>query len=154
MIQLAKRTSYKIGEDLVFQVGEPTDSSLKTLNYKDKYETVTYNDYSNGIGREPTSNETYLVSSKTLLDVSYYKEENGLYYYTLNLNPELAGINYRKEIAYVSGVDVNTIEFISINISFVVDKNFNLISHTTTDNYTMKYAGIKVSVNGNYSINF
>lgn len=154
MIKKASRFSFVKGGDINMELGEPTDESLKTINYSGKFENHTYEEYYKLIGREATATSNYLVSKKTVTEESSCQIENGNYTYTLTLNPLLASITSRQEIAYVSNVDENSINFLNIQITFTVDKEFNLISQTATDEYKMKYAGIGVTVNGYNSINF
>lgn len=148
MIKTANRIKFTPGEDIIIEVGAPTDDTLNIVNYNGKTKSHSYEEFHTLIGRDPKCTTGYLVSSKTVLSCSPCTIENDTYTYTLNLIPKLGGILSKHEISYVSGVDVNAVEFLSIEITFTVDKNFNLMSQTAIDQYKMQYAGIGVIVCG------
>lgn len=154
MIKKATRCSFKKGENIKLEIGSPTDENLTTINYQGKYENYTYEEYCDLNKREATIGCGYITSSKTVTAGTLDKIENNNYTFTLVFEPTLATLNYIYEIAATAGSDVNTIEFLSLTVTFTVDKNFNLIKQDSFEEYKMKYAGIGVTIKGTYNTIF
>lgn len=113
----------------------------------------TKKEYIDMVGQEPTKLFAYIISSKTVIDYSLRKSNN-LYKFEMSLHPELSTITYKKVIAFNSGANASTITFEYISISFELDDNFNIISESIDEVYSMNYAGIGVKVNAKYETTF
>lgn len=154
VIKQANRYSYKIGEDINYQHGSLSSENLRDISWQDKFDHYTYDEYSALLGREPVNQSTYIVSSKTATSMSTCSVHDGLYTYSITLNAPLSTICYVNEIGFVSGINSNTVEFSELRIDFTLDKNFNFISQTNYEKYSLSYSGIRVTITGNYNISY
>lgn len=154
VIKQASRYSYKIGEDINYQHGSLSSDDLTNIAWQDKFDYYTYEEYSSLLGREPIEQSTYIISSRTATETSPCKLDNGQYTYSITLNAPLSTICYVKEIGFVSGISYKTVEFLELRINFTLDKDFNFISQTNYEKYTLSYSGIKVTITGNYEISY
>lgn len=154
VIKQANRYSYKIGENINYQHGDLSSENLTLISWQDIFDHYTYDEYSSLLGREPIEQSTYIVSSKTATDMSICSVRDGLYTYSITLNAPLATICYVNEIGFVSGINPNTVEFSELRINFTLDKDFNFISQTNYEKYSLSYSGIRVTITGNYDISY
>ena len=154
IIKKAGRFNYKIGDTIRYQNGTPSNTSLDSVQWTDDYGDYTYDEYSELLGRRPEYESTYVVSSKTQDSASSCSINNGLYTYTIELNPTLATISYLNEISFVSDIDKSSINFSKVTLEFTVDKNFVLISQKNQEVYSVKYSGIPVTISSVYNITF
>lgn len=154
MIKKAGKFTYEIGGNIHYQEGSPTGNSLNSVTWSEKFKDYTYDEYSNLLGRNPDYESTYIVSSKTAISSSECKKSDGLYTYTITLDPTLSTMSYIKEISFVSNIDGNTVDFTSVTMEFTLDHNFTLISQKNCETYTLKYSGIPVTINSVYNITF
>ena len=113
----------------------------------------TYDEYAAMIGREPTHESSYIVSSKTALSSSECKIENGLYTYSISLHPTLSTCGYINEIAYRARCKKENVKINSITLEFTVDSNFILQNEHHTENYSFKFSGIPITLNADYIMN-
>lgn len=154
IIKNAGRFNYKIGEDIRYQNGTPSDITLDSVQWKDEYGDYTYDEYTELLGRRPEYESTYIISSKTLNSATPCTKNNNLYTYTIELNPMLATISYLNEISFVSDIEKSSINFTKVIVEFTVDENFVLISQKNQEVYTVKYSGIPVTISSVYNITF
>lgn len=154
MVKIAGKTCFKENEDIVITHGSAQSKLLNDVAWSDKTTTYSFDEYSSLLGRSPIDESTYLISSKTVQNASACEINEDNYTYTIILNPTLSTILYKNEIAYRTGIDINTINFISLQIKFTLNKNFTILYQEVTEEYSMKYAGLNVTAYTNFKINF
>lgn len=154
LIKTAGSYSFRLGDNIVITKGNAKGSKLNQVEWTNKTETYSFSDYSNKIGRLPTDETIYIVSTKTILQETVLKTENEQFLIELKLNPKLSTICYLNEIAFQTGTNKNELNFLELKINLILDSDFRLISQEIFEIYEMKYAGIKVTVNAKYNITF
>lgn len=153
MFTSAVKTTYKKGDDMIMYQGTPSGNTLDTVTWTNESQSYTYDEYSEIIGREPTHESSYIVSSKTILSASECVMENGTYTYSLTMHPTLSTFTYINEIAYRAKSDKTSIKVNSITLEFTVDSSFTLINEHHIENYSFKFSGIPVTLNADYIMN-
>lgn len=147
----AGKTTFKKGENISITKGSPSGKTLDTVAWSDKTENYTYDEYSEKIGRDPSTETSIIISSKTILSQEKIKTENGLTTFKIQFDPKKASCLYINEIAYQSGTDKSSINFQLLEIEFTVDSSCRLVSLISIENYGLKYSGIPVTLSSVYN---
>ena len=142
MINVASKAEYIENGDVVLFDGKKTSDSAYAWNNNT---SVSYDYYKNYYGRDAKSYWSYIVSSKTVLAQTKCSEENGLYTFTISLDPITSTIIYKNAIKLNSGLKSDP-EFNSIQITFTVDKDFVFKSLYVKESDIMNYVGVKVTI--------
>ena len=150
LYSLAERCTYSPNEPIRIQKGKLSGSGISSVSWTDKYEEYEYEEFAEILGREPTNQCQYIVSSKTATDYKLVSKENGKYTYEIVLDPFYATFCYVNEIAHNSGVDKSTITFKALNLKFTIDESFNIIEQYSTEVYDLVYSGIPVQTTTNF----
>lgn len=132
-------------------LGNAKGTTIDTVEWTEKYKSFTYDEYTEVLGRTAEHENSYIISSKTVVSQSKCEINNGLYTYKLVLDPIKSTLTYINEISYRSGVDKSTIDIHSVEMEFTVDKDFNLVSEHHLENYSFKFGGIPVTLLADYS---
>lgn len=154
MMKQAAYYEFKAGDDIHLIDGKPTNDLIEGVDWGEEYLCYTYEEFTEVLGRNPTDECPYIISSKTVLDSSLTIDEKGNYSFWIKLDPFFSTFTYVNEIAFIVNTDKNTISFASAEIKFTLDKNFKFLSEETIETFDLKYAGIPVTINANYTINF
>lgn len=154
MIKTAGKLSFKKGDDITIIQGNANGEAFEDVCWTDKQSTYSYDEYTSLLGRDPTNENAYIVSSKTIVSTTPCEINGNEYTYTLTLDPSLSTLTSRKEISYRTDINENTINFKSIIIKFTTDENFKILKQEVSEEYSMKYSGINVTAYTNYKINF
>ena len=152
MMKNAGKTTYTEGSEIVLQYGTPNGSTLDEVSWDGKTENYSYQEYSDLLGQNPIIESAYIVSSKTVTSTTEFLVEDGTYSFTLTLDPALSTLAYTSKIAFLSGVDKNTVKFSSVQLFVCMDKNFKILSETYTEVYSLKYSGIPVTLTATHQI--
>lgn len=150
LYSLAERCTYTPGGDIRIQKGKLSGSNISAVQWTDKYEEYSYQEFSDILGREPINQCQYIVSTKTATEASLVNKENGKYTYEIVLDPFYATFCYVNEIAHNSGVDKSTITFKALSLKFTIDESFNIIEQYSTEVYDLVYSGIPVETTTNF----
>lgn len=151
MYTTAEKTLFKKGSDIIAYQGKASGTTLDTVEWSDKQKIYSYEEYGELVGREPTHENSYIISSKTILSQSDCSISNNLYTYKIVLDPTLSTFKYVNEISYRAGIDKKTITVHSVEMEFTVDSNFQLISEHHQENYSFKFGAIPVTLFADYT---
>lgn len=143
MVKVATKSVYVDGGDV--QMYEGKESPDKTSYAWNNKNSVSVDYYKSYYGKIATSNWSYIVSSKTVLESSSCVEEDGLFTYTISLDPQTSTILYKNQIRTNSGLKNDPV-FKSIIITFTVDENYAFKSIKIAETYTMNYVGVNITV--------
>ena len=113
-----------------------------------------YQDYSNEsyialAGSTPDGIQSYIISDKTIIDQSevVYDEESGYYTFTVDLDPITSVLRYVRQVQQTSGLS-SLPTFSSVSQTITIDENWNLISISIEEKYSVIY-GVSASCSGN-----
>lgn len=113
-----------------------------------------YQDYSNEgyialAGSTPDGIQSYIISDKTIIDQSevVYDEESGYYSFTVDLDPITSVLRYVRQVQQTSGLS-SLPTFSSVSQTITIDENWNLISISIEEEYSVIY-GVSASCSGN-----
>ncbi len=113
--QLSK---YVINEKTILSVNDKNAKATTTGNGV----RTSSDDQSNGVGFDFYVPDTLV------------KGDDGYYTFSLELDPATSAIYYRNEMRTLAGADQNP-NFNSVNLTVVIDDNWNPVSVTTVENY-------------------
>lgn len=153
MFTTAAKTTFKKNDEIYMIQGTPSGNTLDTVTWTDEQLHYTYKEYSELIGRDPTCESSYIVSTKTMLSASECKIENGLYTYSITLHPTLSTCSYINEIAYRARCKKTSIKVNTVTLEFTIDSNFVLQNEHHIENYSFKFSGIPINLNADYVMN-
>ncbi len=115
--------------------------------HKGKYVDLDGGDYSNPKTTDYTIDEfddtwgkslkracIYIVSNKSCLNSTMTKTEDGNYEISLDLDPTLSVLRYVKQMVMTGGLSEAPV-FHSVNLTFIVDKDVNLLTFKTYEVY-------------------
>lgn len=106
--------------------------------------TVTYAEHEENWGKTLKRPVIFIISSKTVLDNTTFKTDNG-YDITLSLDPTLSVLRYVRQMKSISDLERYP-EFKSVDVTFSLDKDLNLVQMKTVENYTVYVVGKNESV--------
>lgn len=154
VIKNAGIITFQEGSDVLIQYGTPKGPTLNEVDWGNKTETFSFDEFIENIGQNPTIESPYIVSTKTTLSQSECTISNNTYSFSLTLEPNLSNLCTINKMAFLSGIDKNSISFSYVKIDFTMDENFKMISESYTEEYTLKYGGVPVTLNGSYQITY
>ena len=141
--------------NVTINYGKPNGKTIDDVEWGKKTETYTFEEFSEKLGQNPTIETPYIVSTKTILNEgTCTKNSNNTYTFTLILEPNLCNICTVNKMAFLSGIDKNTIEFTKVEIEFTMDSNFSMINEIYYEDYTLKYGGLPVQLTSNYNATY
>lgn len=142
IVSIANKTEYTEGGNVSLTEGKLNGAT--TVAWKGSPEVVSEEYFRSTFGMNPREINSYIVSSKTVTSSSC-EESEGLFTVTLSLNPQTSTINYKKQVRIFSGLKSDP-TFTKVEITFTVDANFNFVSMSINETYTMKYLGVNITV--------
>ncbi|MBQ7579361.1 MAG: hypothetical protein IJT25_02380 [Clostridia bacterium] len=154
MMPIAELLLYKDGATVESYMGK-LKSSTEADFPNSPNSTFSYEDFTLKNGVKVDTPVAYVVSSRTILvesDAGVFVEPN-VYEYTLVLSPETSVMNYVKQMMRTSGF-ADPPKFASVQITFRVDSNFNFISYTINESYTVVYFGVPAHCVGSLTLTF
>ena len=134
--QFKTRTTTMVGSDL----------NAKFSDAAWKYTSLTA--YASDFGVMPDE-LNYIVNSNTVLEESNFKFENGLYTFTLKLNPETSTQKYKYNVRANAGSD-GFPTFKSVTLEVTIDQNARFKSIHYIESYTIN-VGIIATANTDYT---
>lgn len=157
---VASRTEYVVGNSSVnVASGTPKDETVESVVWNNASEENQYgyterlvDDYRNDWGVAPDKVYAYIVSSKTVLSQTEWEKVGDNYKATISLHKESSVILYVKQMKQISGLSSAPV-FEEIQLTFILDKDYNFISISSYEKYTMR-VGISVACEGTLDINF
>ena len=112
--------------------------------------TLDYNAYREEYGTAPDNPcVPYIISSKTVIPGTekVTSIEGGKYKLTFSVTTDSSVLNYVKQMKHMSGLkDYPT--FKAINITAVIDSNYNFLSLRFDESYSVMYFGVMASCTG------
>ena len=116
------------------------------------YQTYSQEEYINLAGGTPNSIQTYIISDKTIISSNdssaiTYDAETGYYSFTIELNPITSVLNYVKQVQQTSGLD-SAPTFSSISQTITIDSEWNLVSISIEESYSLMYGPAAASCEG------
>lgn len=116
------------------------------------YQTYSQEEYRNLAGGTPNSIQTYIISDKTIISSNdssaiTYEAETGYYSFTIELDPITSVLNYVKQVQQTSGLD-SAPTFSSISQTITIDSEWNLISISIEESYSLMYGPAAASCEG------
>lgn len=127
-----------------------SDGTNATWNYEND---MTIKDYLAMVGNLPSAVQPYIISSKTIIESSDITYENGLYTFTIDLDPINSVLNYVYQVKRTGGLSALP-EFKNITQTIVIDENWNLISIDVSESYSAVAFGMKFSCSGTLKTTF
>lgn len=154
VVKVSKQCNYNIGGDIRMYEGTPKDTTTTNVDWSDKYDEFTWEEYYQTFGKYANNNCCYIVSTKTYLDCSKVEKDGDLYKCTIELDPTLASISYSKQIGVNMGIDSNTVKFNKISLTYWIDKDYKFIKQEKFESYTVQYFGVKLTLDATIETNF
>lgn len=154
IVKVSRQCNYHIGGDIRMYEGTPKDSTTANVDWSDKYSEFTWEGYYDTFGKYANNNCCYIVSTKTYLECSKVEKDGDLYKCSLELNPKLSCVAYAKQIGANLGIDSNTVVFNKISLTFWIDKDFKFVKQQKFESYTVRYLGVKVTLDATIETNF
>ena len=115
-------------------------SDNNTLVLNSNSYTLDEFEYINGFGIYDTI--PYIVSNVTVLEsTTCTVKENDLYEFNITLDNQYSTILYNKFLKRINASDVNT-EFVSINLTFTIDENYNFQKIEVQEEYNQLVYGV------------
>lgn len=116
------------------------------------YETYTQDAYIDLAGGLPNGIQTYIISDKTITStndssVITYDEATGYYTFTIELDPITSVLNYVRQVQQTSGLG-SAPTFESVKQTITIDGEWNLVSISITEKYSVLYGGISAGCTG------
>ena len=116
------------------------------------YETYTQEAYIDLAGGLPNGIQTYIISDKTITStndssVITYDEATGYYTFTIELDPITSVLNYVRQVQQTSGLG-SAPTFESVKQTITIDGEWNLISISIEERYSVLYGGISAGCSG------
>ena len=116
------------------------------------YETYTQDAYIDLAGGLPNGIQTYIISDKTITStndssVITYDEATGYYTFTIELDPITSVLNYVRQVQQTSGLG-SAPTFESVKQTITIDGEWNLISISIEERYSVLYGGISAGCSG------
>ena len=116
------------------------------------YQTYSQEEYRNLAGGTPNSIQTYIISDKTIISSNdssaiTYDAETGYYSFTIELDPITSVLNYVKQVQQTSGLD-SAPTFSSISQTITIDSEWNLVSISIEESYSLMYGPAAASCEG------
>ena len=154
IVKASKQCHYNIGGNLKMYDGTPIDETTENVNWSDKYQEYTWEEYFETFGKYANKNCSYIVSTKTISKDSGIQKDGNLYKSTLELDTNLATISYVKQIGNNMGVNPASIVFNKLILTFYLDENWNFVKQEKFESYTIPYAGINLTLEATITTNF
>lgn len=139
IVSVANKVEYTEGGNVLFTEGKVGNNA--TVAWKGAPATYSKEYFISCFGMIPNEINSYVIASSTVIDSSS-KQENNLFTFTLSLNPQTSTQNYRKQVEFFSGRSNSNPTFTKVEITFTVDSDFNFVSMSINETYTMKYIGV------------
>lgn len=121
-----------------------------------KAEEYTLKGYEDFAGGTPDKINSYIISSKTVIDeenvVITYNEENETYEYTVDLDPIGSVLNYAKQVRQTSGLD-GLPDFTAVKIRIVMNKDWDMVQMEIEEKYSVVY-GVRAKCTGTLTLDF
>lgn len=146
LLKVAKKSTFTIGGDIQLYDGKPSDTTYENTKWTDKHDDYTWEGYKETFGKYANINSSLIVSTKTILSEKYLGEKNGLYTFEVVLDNRLGAYVYVQQIAANLGVNVSSVSFTEIKMTFSVDKNFNHAVQTKHICYSLPFMGVNVKM--------
>ncbi len=124
---------------LVRQGSNPT---LESADYSSsQIEALSKKDYFARYGHTNRDIFNYAINDTSFLSGKYDgKKEDGLYYFSYELQPEIATAAYVREVKYMGG-STNYPVFSKVCLTIGIDENYRVSKTTTTEVYSMPIMG-------------
>ncbi|MBQ9785879.1 MAG: hypothetical protein IJW25_00230 [Clostridia bacterium] len=153
-IDVASKTEYVIGSNEVVETDGTlgNDKTVESITWKEPKPTVTVEKYRDEWGVSPQGIVAYIVSSKTVISETEWEQVGENYKATVGLHKESSVILYVKQMKKTSGLSSSPV-FKEINLTFTLDKNFNIIEISIAESYSMSI-GITVGCEGELVLKF
>ncbi len=120
---------------------------MRTAKYKKGVPTwgsiglVQTDDFSAKYGIIPREICLYVVNEDTVLESGFVKEENGLKTYYMVLDPAAAPERYKRQVGALGGASDYPV-FESIKLTYTIDSDWVIQSHTVEETYDISIAGL------------
>ena len=152
-ISVANKCEYVKDGDMVIYIGKCDTGNKDDIVWTDKTrdDIKTYEEFKQKLGRYPHEYFTYIVSSKTVTNVSECTMKDGYYYYLIELDPQLSTIYYVEQVKTCSGCKNVRIDRIAFEL--YLDENFKIHKCTLYEDYAMNF-GMNIETSGVYNVNF
>lgn len=128
-------------------------SAQYNLSKAKDYTLADYNDFAGGT---PDKFNSYIISSKTIIEEENvevtYNEENKTYEFTVNLDPIGSVLNYAKQVRQTSGLD-GTPDFTSVKIKVVMNEDWDMVQMQIEEKYSVVY-GVRAKCTGTLTLDF
>lgn len=144
LVKVSKQSNYKIGGPIKIQDGTPTDGTIENVNWQNKYNEYTWDEYYDVFGKYANYNCCVVVSSKTVSEDLGVEKDGDLYKFSVVLDPGISTVGYVKQVGNNAGINPCEIVFHEINLTFWIDKDFRFVKQVKYESYTLPYGGIDV----------
>ena len=129
-------------------------TSDKTADWNGERNTYLAKDYKNLTGGLPSTSQNFIIAEQTVSnsldgEITLIENEDGSKYYqfTMMLDPIYSVLNYINQIKYTSSLSSYP-EFSSITQVVTIDENWNFVSISSTEIYSIVAYGMKNSCTG------
>lgn len=146
VVKTSRQASYHLGENVKMYHGTPNDETTTNVNWSNKFEEYSWEDYYKTFGKYANVNCSYIVSTETAISVSEFEIENDLYKCTIELDPQKGSSAYIKQIGANMGVDPATVKFHKILFTFYLTQDFKFVKIVKFESYTVPYFGINLTL--------
>lgn len=143
LVNLATRSEYTDGGTVLILDGKRNKDN-STVAWSGG-ENLSKETYKSRYGKDPDQLWCYIVSSKTVISSSDCEIIDGVYYYTMTLDPVTSTMNYKQQIKTLSELPSYP-TFSSVSIKFAVDENFRFVYFESRETYLVSYFGAKLTI--------
>lgn len=137
---LSLSSMVKVGEQKYFNKGiyllRKADGveSVEQCNWSDEISALSKEGYTDRYGMVPDGLSNYLITKETVLGATYEGEENGLYTYTYELDPDTSSVYYRRQVKTLSGSDKIPL-FHSVRLTVTMNADWEPQKVVVEENY-------------------
>ena len=144
LVQVAKRFYQDTADEIDVYVGSSIKNGSTAKWDANPEKEFTASEYEEAYGKQLSRSSIYVISSKTVLNSSYTIDENNNYIVEMSLDPTLSVIRYVKQMKELSGLERYP-TFSSVEMTFTLDENLNLISRQVHEQYEVFKLGFHQS---------
>ncbi len=137
-----KKSEQRYTNSNSYLVRQGSNPTLEGADYSSsKVEALSKKDYMNRYGHTNRDIFNYAINDYSFASGTYEgKKDDGLYYFTYTLEPDIATAGYVREVAYMAGSSSYPV-FSKISFTIAIDENYRIFKSTTNENYTTPILG-------------
>lgn len=134
-VKVAKRF-YQDNDGIDIYDGKKVVSEKEAVWKDEVSESLSLVDFESAWGKTFSRPSIYIISSKTVLDNGTITKDGTNYVISLNLDPIKSVVRYVRQMQMMSNLDPKKLpEFYSVQINYVLNENFEMVSSVVNEKY-------------------